>query len=608
MKKKGKFEQPRRPIDEDETMLLPKVPAAQQPPAPKQKQPVAEEPKKGLHPGLLAGIIAGCVVLAILIGLFVWGMVLKAGDTIYPNVYLAGINVGGMDRSAAMDKVEEAVAASYASSVLNVQLPDRTLSFQPEQTNVALDPDEAIEEAMAYGRDKNPFAAVATWLAAKNREHYVDLQTTLNLDTDYIRQMIDAVAAEVESDPEPYQVTVNERAGTITVQVGAPDRSLDAEGLYDAVYQAFMDRNFTPFAWEYDEDLGEQVDLEALFEEHCTPMEDAYYDEEAGIIVEEVVGYGFDIETETQRLREAAPGSKLVIRFGDMVPEVTKESLNTEMFGEKLFSKSTVYVNNPDRTNNLKLACEALNGKIIAPGGVFSFNDIVGERTAEKGYKPATIYSGGESLPELGGGVCQVASTIYYCTLHMDLEQVERTEHMFVVTYVDMGMDATIYWGSLDYKFKNTLDYPIKIQANIDDGSCNITFWGEKPLEKKVEMSYSVLATTPWEEVEEVDETKEPGFREEKCTPYTGYRVVTYKKVFDLDGKELSSGVEAYSTYEKRDHIFIVGPSEDVPLDPDDPLFPDDPLSPDDPLGGETAPDTEYPGMDDPLVNPWGIY
>lgn len=590
-------------------MVLPKVPAAQPPvtppPAPKPQPPV-EEAKKGLHPGLLAGIIAGAVALAMLIGIFVWGLVLKAGDTIYPNVYLAGINVGGMDRATAMERVEEAVSASYASSVLNVQLPDRTLSFQPEQTNVALDPEEAIEEAMNYGRSGNPFAAVTTYWVSKNREHYVDLQTVLDLDTDYIRQMIDAVAAEVESDPQPSKVTVNERAETIVIEVGAPDRSLNADGLYEAVYQAFVDRNFQPLKWDYDEVPCEPADLEALFETYCTPAEDAVYDEEAGVITEEVLGYGFDIEEETKRLEAAAPGSKIVIRLGELVPEVTKADIDSELFGTKLYSKSSVYVVNANRTNNLKLACEAINGKIIAPGQVFSFNDIVGERTAEKGYLPATVYSGGESIPELGGGVCQVASTIYYATLHMDLEQVERTEHMFVVTYVDMGMDATIYWGSLDYKFKNTLDYPIKIQANIDDGSCNITFWGEKPLEKKVEMSYSILSTTPWEEVEEVDETKEPGFREEKCTPYTGYKVVTYKKVFDLDGKELSSGVEAYSTYEKRDHIFIVGPSEEAPLDPEDPFFPEDPLNPDDPLGG--TPDTEYPGMDDPLVNPWGIY
>src|SRR5699024_10646494 len=130
-------------------------------------------------------------------------------------------------------------------------------------------------------------------------------------------------------------------------------------------------------------------------------------------------------------------------------------------------------------TNNLDLACKAINGTILNPGEIFSFNDVVGERTAAKGYLPATVYvTGGASAEELGGGVCQVASSIYYCSLFLNLEQVHREPHMYAVTYVDYGMDATVYWGSIDYQFRNTLDYPIKIQANIDGGTVNITFWG----------------------------------------------------------------------------------------------------------------------------------
>lgn len=340
------------------------------------------------------------------------------------------------------------------------------------------------------------------------------------------------------------------------------------------------------------------VDLTPYYEIYCTPVEDAVYEEATCTIREEVPGYGFDLEAANQQLATAAPGSQVVIEMEELEPEVTKLDLETEMFGVKLYSKSTAYVNNSNRTNNLRLACEAINGTILNPGDVFSFNDIVGERTDAKGYLPATIYSGGKSLEELGGGVCQVASTIYYATLHMDLEQVERAPHMFVVTYVDLGMDATIYWGSLDYKFKNTLDYPIKIQANVDNGSCNITFWGAEALDYRVEMSYTVLSTTPWEEVEELDETKPVGYREEKETPYTGYKVVTYKTIYDLDGNQLSREQEAFSEYSKRDHTYIVGPAEEeLPTDPGDE---DDPLDPDD---GDSG-DTDTPTPEDPL-NPF---
>jgi len=599
------------------TMQVPVVPqsavrqeSVRQTPAQKQEldPDETEYESRGIHPGLLIAIIAGALAVLLVLGIFVWGIVLKSSDVIYPNVYVAGINVGGMEREEAIMAVDDAVAASYSSATLNVQLPDRTLSFHPEQTNVALDADEAIDEALTYGRNKNPFSAVSTYLSALKREHYIDLKTILDLDTAYIRQMIEQVAEEVSQTPKDSVVSVNEAAGTITVDVGYPDRVLDVEGLADVVEQAFMAGDFDPLVWEYHETPCAIVDLTSYYEQYCTEMADAQYDEETGIITDEVVGYGFDLEAANQQLATAAPGSRIIIEMKDLEPEVTKLELEKQMFGEKIFSKSTVYVNNSNRTNNLRLACEAINGTVLNPGDVFSFNDIVGERTAAKGYLPATVYSGGKSLEELGGGVCQVASTIYYATLHMDLEQVEREPHMFAVTYVDLGMDATIYWGSLDYKFKNTLDYPIKIQANVDDGSCNITFWGAEPLDYRVEMSYAVLATIPWEEVEELDEEKPVGFREEKETPYTGYKVVTYKSIYDLSGKQLSREQEAYSEYNKRDHTFIVGPSEDDPFAPDDG---DDPLNPDDPTDpGVTDPgitDPEEPDEDDggTTVNPW---
>jgi len=629
MRKKGKFEQPRTlPVEklpEQPQRVVPPMPEVLPEDAPTMQVPVIREPQQwqepvqprpayvpeepeqpetrrpAIHGGVLAAIIAGSLVLLCLLGVLIWGMVLKGGDAIYPNVYVAGINVGGMERAEAVDAVDEAVTASYSSSTLSVQLPDRTISFQPEQTNVALDADEAIAEALAYGRSGNPFSAVASYLAAGRREYYIDLQTILDLDTDYIRRMIEDVAVEISQTPQSSRVSVNEDAGTITVDVGYPDRSLDVDGLAAAVEQAFMTGSFDPLVWTYHEVPCEMVDLTPYYQQYCTEMADAYYDEEARIIREEVIGYGFDLEAANQQLAMAAPGSQVVIQMEELEPEITKLELEKELFGTSIFTKSTVYVNNSNRTNNLRLACEALNGTILNPGDVFSFNDIVGERTAAKGYLPATVYSGGKSLEELGGGVCQVASTIYYVTLHMDLEQVEREPHMFAVTYVDLGMDATIYWGSLDYKFKNTLDYPIKLQANVDGGTCNITFWGSKPLDKKVEMSYAVLATIPWEEVEELDEEKPVGFREEKETPYTGYKVVTYKTIYDLDGNQISREQEAYSEYNKRDHTFIVGPPEEEdpfgpegedPLDPDDPdgSDPTDPVDPED--GGET-------------VNPW---
>ena len=593
--------QPREPAahsTQPRQAAVPPVPPTRNPRAVPPEEPEEEPVRRGVSGGIMAAIVGGALVLLAVVIFFGYGLVLKGGDTIYPNVFVAGINVGGMTSEEAVAAVADAVAASYSSATLDVQLPDRTLSFTPDQTNVALDADEAIAEAMAYGRSGNPFSAVLNYFSCRSNERYIDLQTVLNLDTDYIRNRIDELAQEVETTLSPSKVDVNEAAGTITVQVGYPDRQLDTEGLYEAVYNAFMNSDFTTLTWDYQETPCELVDLTPYYEQYCTEVQNAEYDEETHTISEEVPGYGFDLEAAQQQLATAEPGSTVVIQMEDIEPEVTKLDLSSEMFGTALHKVSTKYAVNSNRTNNLDLACKAINGTILNPGEIFSFNDVVGERTAAKGYLPATVFvTGGASESELGGGVCQVASSIYYCSLFLNLEQVHREPHMYVVDYVDFGMDATVYWGSIDYQFKNTLDYPIKIQANIDGGTVNITFWGPEELDFVVETSYDILETYPWTTVEQVDETKPVGYRERTVSPYTGYKVVAYITVKDLDGNVLESR-EVYSTYRKRDQVYVVGPAEEVPdpddptTDPDDPTTdpddpntdPYDPLNPDDPL------------------------
>ena len=580
------------------TARIPDVSKSDSPKEPPAKK-TTQAANKSTKIGLLLGIIAGALVLTLVLGVLIYGIVLKSGKTIYPNVYVAGINVGGMDRETAIEAVDDAIASTYASSTLKVLLPDRTLSFTPDKTNVALDAGEAIDEALAYGRDGNPFSAVTYYLSGK--EHYVDLQKSMDLDVDYIRTTLEQVAEEAETSPAPSTASYNEATEVLTINVGYPERSLNVDDLYDVVYNAFMNNDFNAIQWQYDEVPTVHMDLTEYFEKYCTAVQDATFDAQTRTIIESVDGYGFDIEKVERDLDAAAPGSKMVIRMTDLEPEITTEVLEAEMFGVELFAHSTEYVINANRTKNLTLACEAINGLILNPGDEFSFNNVVGERTAAKGYLPATVYNGGQSVEELGGGVCQVASTLYYCTLHLDLEQVHREPHVYVVTYVPKGMDATVYWGQIDYKFKNTLDFPIRILANTDDGCVNITFQGSEQLDYSVKMEETILGTYPWQEVEKLDETKEPGYRQVEITPYTGYKVVTHKLIFDANGNEISREEEAVSIYSKRDQTVIVGPEEVTPPS-DDPFDPDlwGPDPGEDPDNEPTPPVEEDPGTQSP--------
>ena len=133
-----------------------------------------------------------------------------------------------------------------------------------------------------------------------------------------------------------------------------------------------------------------------------------------------------------------------------------------------------------DRSTNVELAAKSINGKVLMPGEVFSYNATVGPRTAERGFKVATIFVGGETAQGLGGGICQTSSTLYSAVLHADLDIVERTNHSLKVTYVPNGMDATVSWGSLDFKFKNSTKYPIRIQCEYGGGTLKVSVMGTK--------------------------------------------------------------------------------------------------------------------------------
>jgi len=145
----------------------------------------------------------------------------------------------------------------------------------------------------------------------------------------------------------------------------------------------------------------------------------------------------------------------------------------------KLYSTYTTnYVNNAKRTTNLKLACKAINGKIVYPGQTFSFNGTVGRRTAEKGYQEAYVFTGPESHTlGIGGGVCQVASTMFNAALLANFKIVERHQHSQRVTYCPLGRDAAIFWGSEDFKFKNNTNYPIKIKMSCANGQLKCSYY-----------------------------------------------------------------------------------------------------------------------------------
>ncbi len=522
--------------------------------------------KKGVNPALIVLIAALVIAIAVFAGIGIYAMRYVNYDKILPNVYVAGIDVGGMTKEEAKIAIETGLSATEQQSV-NVILPDQTLTFTPAQDTVLINVDQAVDTAYSYGRNSsNPFAMSRAIKAAQRRRNDIDISTAVQVDTDYIRNLIDTTAAEISTEMAESVVDTDEATHTITVTIGTPGKKLDTDTLYNLVSTAFSTGDYSDINFDYTMTYPATVALDRLYEQLTTEPKNAEYNPDTGDVEDAQVGFtpATALDEANQELAMAAPGDTLTFTFNETEPEITKEQLEAVLFRDTLYSFGSVYdASASGRTTNLRLACQAINGTVLQPGETFSFNDVVGERTAEKGYQEGVIYISGNSEPALGGGVCQVASTIYYCAMYADLEIVHREPHMFFVTYVPGGLDATVYWGSIDFQFKNSTNYPLRVDAEVSGGKVNIALVGTDENHYTVKIDSQRTATEPYETITKDGEgTYQSG--------YTGYTYVITRYVYDQDGNLVRTDSTAdldklgnlgTSKYSKRDQVSYSGSS-----------------------------------------------
>ena len=572
--------------------------------------------KKSRLPLILGILGSAVVILACAVGY----LRLRDDHKIAQNIFVGGIDLSGMTKEEAKEALQalsfekdmnirlytegdefplfvttydpskEPVTDIYGNPVENAQNPvtipqeepqeteadaplnengepyllDKTICLPASYVEITLDTDAAVEEAYRYGRGVGS--------KSNNTRVDIDVSSYLTVNETYIRDVLentleDTVCVGTETQIKDTTSTVTDEDGNpktvdaIEITLGTLNRNIDIDALYDEILAAYVSGEYD-LQYVYDETIPEPVDLDQLYKDYkCVAPVNAVCDEDTYEITEGKDGFGFTMTDALLAFSEAKPGDTVILTLQELKPQFTGESLKDELFCDVLASYDSPHVWNPTRTHNLELACEAIDGTILKPGQIFSFNEIVGERTAEKGYGEAGVYVGGRTENQLGGGVCQVASTIFWCTLKADLEVIERAEHQFLPSYVPYGMDATIYWGSLDYKFRNNTTYPIRIDASVSDGYVHIRFVGTETKDYTVKLDYEITA---WfnsaEKIIDISPDM-PNYNRYKDykegdviqTAYDGANVTTYMYKYDLDGNLISKEIACYSQYDRRD-------------------------------------------------------
>lgn len=186
------------------------------------------------------------------------------------------------------------------------------------------------------------------------------------------------------------------------------------------------------------------------------------------------------------------------------------------------------------RAHNIELAAKSINGKLLMPGDTFSFNDTVGERTVDRGYKEAPVIVGFSIDSGLGGGICQVSSTLYNAVLKTGLKSEERVRHSIPSDYVPLGLDATVDWNNIDYKFKNTLKYPVYLQAYTANNILKINIYSDESLANKEYKIWNEVYETIPSDIEIVDNPNmEEGETSVTQKGYQGYKVKVHRDTYE---------------------------------------------------------------------------
>ncbi|MDD2647685.1 MAG: VanW family protein [Eubacteriales bacterium] len=415
-------------------------------------------------------------------------------DTFYNGVIVDGIHIGGMTMDAAKKLLSTSTQAQYNQISLSINIGNLTWQITGSELPFNRDLDDVLRRAYAVGRQTSGAAGSGSFFSQKLAaistvgSTGVYFTTKSTYDRATVKSLVDEIAASIVRSPQDAQIAAF----------------------------SYSTHEFT-FA---DEVYGVALDADELYRQVTAALDSGEY-------------------------RKAITVEPQIYQ-----PAVTKAMLEQSFGLISTFTTTTTSSN--ARNNNIALAAEAINGTTLEPEQEFSFNDCTGVRSVDKGYQQAGVISGGKTIEDYGGGVCQVSSTMMNAVARADLEITKRSPHAWPSTYVDRGCDATVDYPSLDFKFKNNKSTPVFLVSWYANKKITVEIYGQRlPDGQFIDLATETINTTnPPSEPKYVLNTSLPyGSSETTIKARKGYVVDTYKVYYDASGREISRDKLFRSTY-----------------------------------------------------------
>ena len=474
-------------------------------------------------------------------------------SNILNNIYINNINVSGLSKDEAFSTLFD-ICKTKSDNNIKVSTSDNSTTTTFDYLGIEYDINEAISKAYNIGHSnnifKNNFQIINLFFKRKN------INLSFSFTTDSVNNLISEISANLPNKLVQSGYYIENKKLIITK--GATGDIVDSDKFISDLSSLLENISSTDniISVSTKKASPDLIDIEKIYNDIHKEATDAYYEKDPFKVYPECVGISFDKDSAYNLLENDQ--EEYIIDLNYTYPQITINDLGINIFYNKLSSFTTTYdITNKDRVNNLELAASKLNGKILSPGEEFSYNSIVGARTISNGYKEAKIYANGKVVDGLGGGICQVSSTLYNAAVFANLNITERYNHQFLTSYVDPGRDATVVYGVKDLKFVNNRSFPIKIEVKVSNGIVSCSIYGLQD-DNKYDITFDV----------EIISTKEPQVKYEYDSSITddtehikqngtnGMTVNVYK-VVKLDGKILSKDFVSQDTYNSLDRVIV---------------------------------------------------
>lgn len=417
---------------------------------------------------------------------------LNNNDKIASGVSIYGIDVSGKTRAEALIAISEKFDSVKGTDIKLVS-KDYETAINPSEIDLNFDINSAINYAFSIGKSgkifKDNFDVFNTMINS------VNITPTYSLDEKALKTTLDKMSKDLPNAVVESSYYIEN--SNLIITKGKAGAVVDSNKTSSDIKSKIKDFSYltNPVEISVINQSPKEIDIKKIYEEVHKEAKDAYFTTTPYAVYPSENGVDFKISLAEAKEKVAKADKECKIPLKTVYPKVKTNDIGKKAFPNLLGEFSTHYVNNPSRTTNLKLAAKKINGTVLLPGETFSYNKVVGERTIAAGYKNAAIYQNGEVVDGLGGGICQISTTLFNAALFANLDIIELHNHQFVPSYVGAGRDATVAYGSKDFKFKNSRKYAIKLECSVSGGVAKFKIYGlkEEP-EYDIKVNASIIS------------------------------------------------------------------------------------------------------------------